>query len=882
MSMRSSFKSFSLVAALAALGSAGCSSNSPELDVEILVDSGLLPAPVNAISASISAEGHQTVSVDLPAVSDQHWVVRPQNVTKAFTALITVVGQAKSDAGVSAPVTAYAYVRISPGVSQSVQIELSPKCKDVHCDTMQTCQAGACVPIPQIGVDGGLPSTGTGGGNGTGGSAGGTGGSGAKGGAGGGGAAGAGGSTGSGGAAGASGAAGGGGSGGAAGGGATGGRGGTAGAGTGGTAGAGAGGMAGAGQGGVGGKPKLNPGDACTATADCASGVCSSADHICCDSDCAGTCESCVGTKTGKANGACNPLPAGSNADNDCAPGATTCGTTGSCDGNRKCAFAAATTPCTGSSSCSGSQLTTTPAACDGKGTCVPGTPAVSACPGGVTCMSATACLPSSCSADTSCTSGSYCDLGTHTCTAKKDLGGACSGTNQCTSGFCADGVCCNNACGGTCEACVKTKTGVSDGHCAAVSSGTDPDSECAADGTACGHTGLCNQNGGSGGGACAYTSSGTNCGGSFSCSGNGSTMTTTGSCDGAGTCKQSSPTAGTCNGYSCASASACQTTCTGPSQCASGYSCASATCTPSIFKTGPCVTTPDFTAAVVFALGSDGKIHQKSAANGTSFGAWTTLSLDASGIDARSDLDCSANYAVTHITATGNNPVGAFLHSSGSGTTYNPFFRELTSESFSPPGASIKAGPSGNGYVIGALDSIPSFWDVSSSGTYTNLQPITTYTTTITSTIDVSEQPVGGGAVRILVGLDSAGKFDVYNNQIDSGGPRWFAPVIIAPPSGTTFQYSPTICVDTGAMGGSTVHLAAVAGGAVYDAYDTGGSGGPFTTWEKAGTGAAAAVDCTMLGDGTVHIVTLNSAGHVLDVHGNPGSWTTSDLGVF
>ena len=304
--------------------------------------------------------------------------------------------------------------------------------------------------------------------------------------------------------------------------------------------------------------------------------------------------------------------------------------------------------------------------------------------------------------------------------------------------------------------------------------------------------------------------------------------------------------------------------------------------CSPSTFKTGPCVTTPNHNAAVVFAMGSDGKIHRKEASNGTTFGAWTTLSLDASGIDARSDLDCSANADVTHITATGNNPVGAFLHATGSGTTFNPFFRELTTRSFSPPGASIKAYPSGNGYVMGAVDVLPSPYDVSGSGTYTSLQPITTYTTSITSVIDVSQQAAAGAAIRIFVGFDSAGKLNIYNNRIDSGGPRWFAPVIVSPPTGATFQYSPTICVDTGVTSGLAVHLAAVAGGAVWDAVDPDGSGGPFSAWERVGTGAAAAVDCTMLGDGTIHIVTLNSAGHVLDMHGTRGAWTTTDLGVF
>jgi hypothetical protein len=36
------------------------------------------------------------------------------------------------------------------------------------------------------------------------------------------------------------------------------------------------------------------------------------------------------------------------------------------------------------------------------------------------------------------------------------------------------------------------------------------------------------------------------------------------------------------------------------------------------------------------------------------------------------------------------------------------------------------------------------------------------------------------------------------------------------------------------------------------------------------------------MMGDESVHVVVLNSAGHILDINGSPGSWTTTDLGTF
>jgi hypothetical protein len=47
--------------------------------------------------------------------------------------------------------------------------------------------------------------------------------------------------------------------------------------------------------------------------------------------------------------------------------------------------------------------------------------------------------------------------------------GGACVQSNQCTSGFCVDGVCCNTSCTNPCQACTMAKTGVAEGKCAAA-----------------------------------------------------------------------------------------------------------------------------------------------------------------------------------------------------------------------------------------------------------------------------------------------------------------------------------------------------------------------------------------------------------------------------
>jgi hypothetical protein len=68
------------------------------------------------------------------------------------------------------------------------------------------------------------------------------------------------------------------------------------------------------------------------------------------------------------------------------------------------------------------------------------------------------------------CGSGAACN-GAGACTALPDMkkanGQPCSATAQCVSGFCADGVCCNSACGDACQSC-------STGACVAVKRADD------------------------------------------------------------------------------------------------------------------------------------------------------------------------------------------------------------------------------------------------------------------------------------------------------------------------------------------------------------------------------------------------------------------------
>jgi hypothetical protein len=63
-----------------------------------------------------------------------------------------------------------------------------------------------------------------------------------------------------------------------------------------------------------------------------------------------------------------------------------------------------------------------------------------------------------------------------------------CAGDGECESGSCADAVCCDRACDAACEACDLPG---SEGTCAGVPAGADPDDECAG-GSACNGSGVC------------------------------------------------------------------------------------------------------------------------------------------------------------------------------------------------------------------------------------------------------------------------------------------------------------------------------------------------------------------------------------------------------
>jgi hypothetical protein len=307
--------------------------------------------------------------------------------------------------------------------------------------------------------------------------------------------------------------------------------------------------------------PPLSNGAACTAGAQCASGSC--ADGVCCNVACAALCQACsAAKKSSGADGTCGPIAAGSDPDSECAAtAASTCGTSGACDGAGACALWASGTSC-GASVCAGSLVT--PKLCDGAGSCASGA--------GTDCAPyacASGACKTSCATSADCAGSNVC-VGT-ACVPPLSNGAACTAGAQCASGSCADGVCCNVACGGTCQACSAAKKGSgTDGTCGPIAAGADPDDECAATAAStCGTSGACD-----GAGACALWASGTGCGANV-CAGN---LSTPKICNGTGACVNGIGTA--CAPYACASG-ACKNPCTASSHCVSGNVCVGGACVP-------------------------------------------------------------------------------------------------------------------------------------------------------------------------------------------------------------------------------------------------------------------------------------------------------------
>lgn len=300
--------------------------------------------------------------------------------------------------------------------------------------------------------------------------------------------------------------------------------------------------------------PELPPGATCGGDHQCGSGHC--VDGVCCDTACNGQCEAC---NVAGAEGTCTPVdgaPRGSRPA--CATDGTVCG--GTCVGavsTTACVYPGEETSCRDPACADG--VATLPAACDGEGAC----PGVQTQDCGEYVCGPTACR-GDCASDVDCAEGFWCSAGV--CTPELQPGQACTGENQCASGFCVDGVCCNAACDGQCEACDVSG---SVGTCSPVTG--DPHgtrSACASDGTVCG--GTCD---GVERSTCVYPGSTTSCRDPECRDG---VATLEAFCNGAGSCpaRQTQP----CGPYGC-DATACHGDCASDADCAPTAWCSAGIC---------------------------------------------------------------------------------------------------------------------------------------------------------------------------------------------------------------------------------------------------------------------------------------------------------------
>lgn len=197
---------------------------------------------------------------------------------------------------------------------------------------------------------------------------------------------------------------------------------------------------------------KRDNGEDCTGNAVCQSGHCP--DGVCCDTACQELCVSCREGSTGQPNGSCKPVLADLDPDEECADeAASTCGTSGKCDGAGACKLHPAGVECA-SPQCQGDDLVTS--ACDGNGTCATDSDdcALFVC-------ESNACV-------TSCSDSSDCDV---VCDAASGQCLGCAANPPTASGAPCSPDCSNGCANGTCVidclttgACATTTKNCADG----------------------------------------------------------------------------------------------------------------------------------------------------------------------------------------------------------------------------------------------------------------------------------------------------------------------------------------------------------------------------------------------------------------------------------
>ena len=162
---------------------------------------------------------------------------------------------------------------------------------------------------------------------------------------------------------------------------------------------------------------------------------------------------------------------------------------------------------------------------------------------------------------------------------------------------------------------------------------------------------------------------------------------------------------------------------------------------------------------------------------------------------------------------------------------------------------------------------------------------------TNANSAPDIVTQQGSNSAHYEAVAFDKTGQL-LFTDWTNAYSPSYHE-TRFAPPSSTTFRYSPALCglsVDSsGATVDQTRYVAAVTGNALYltSSTETDWASGAtyFQAWTAIGNVIpASAPDCVVYPDNSVHVVLLTSTGTIADVYrtGKTGGWTTKDLGGF
>ncbi|HRI67036.1 MAG TPA: hypothetical protein PK156_22480 [Polyangium sp.] len=210
-------------------------------------------------------------------------------------------------------------------------------------------------------------------------------------------------------------------------------------------------------------------GQACAANSTCLSNFC--VDGVCCNNGCTATCQSC---NVAGSVGTCSNLPSGSQ---DNFP-TSVCVGSSQCDGNGVCKKVNGTTCAAGAECLSGN--------------CVDGVCCDTACTADCRSCNIAASL-GTCTNVPMGNDDGMCSGATSSCdgagSCRSENGAACTMGGSCLSSFCVDGFCCNSACSGTCQSCAMASTGSTNGTCANIPAGTDPDNECMTD---CNGAGMC------------------------------------------------------------------------------------------------------------------------------------------------------------------------------------------------------------------------------------------------------------------------------------------------------------------------------------------------------------------------------------------------------